>query len=102
MLGAFQPHAPGLFAQLGFDSMHSKLDVGHAKVMRQRAMDAGGELANHFVTFGDLAKCYRIAAVLRRLSIFDDSKRNDVGGVSGIPYLPKGLDNRVIWYLSCH
>ena len=39
VLGAFEPDAPGLLAKLGFNSMHPKLDAGHAEIMRQRLMD---------------------------------------------------------------
>ena len=38
-LRAFEPHAPGLLAKLGLNSMHPQLDAGHAEVVRERMMD---------------------------------------------------------------
>ena len=79
-----------------------KLDLWHAEVVRERVMDIGGELANHLVALGDLPQRDRVAAVRRRLGILDDSKRNNVGGVTGILYVSERLDNRIVRYLSCH
>ena len=102
MLGAFEPDAPGLLAKLGFNSMYSKLDAGHAEVMRQRPMNTRRQLANHLVALGNLPKSDRIAAIRRRLRILNQAKRNNVSGVSGILYVSERLDNRIVWYLSCH
>jgi hypothetical protein len=82
--------------------MHPKLDAGHAKVVRERVMDFPGQLADHLVALGDLPNRDRVAAALRRPGILDDSKRNDIGGVTGILYVSKRLDNRIVWYLPCH
>jgi hypothetical protein len=82
--------------------MHPELDAGHAKVVRERVMDFPGQFADHLVALGDLPNRDRVAAALRRLGILDDSERNDVSGVTGILYVSERLDNRIVWYLSCH
>jgi len=102
VLGAFEPHPAGFFAQLGFDSMHPELDAGHAKVVRERVMDSPGQLADHLVALSNLPNRDRVAAAIRRPRILDDSKRNDIGAVPGILYVSQRLDNRVVFYLSCH
>jgi hypothetical protein len=68
----------------------------------ERMMDFRGELADHLVTLADLPNRDRVTAVLGRLGVLDDSKRNDIGVVTGILYVPKRLDNRIVGYLSCH
>ena len=102
VLGTFEPHAPGLLAELGFDPMHPQLDARHAKVVGQRAMDACRQLADHLIALGNLSQSDRIPAILRRLRILDQPKRDDVSGVPGILYVSKSLDNRVVRNLSCH
>ena len=102
VLGAFEPHAPGLLAKLGLNPMDPQLDAGHAKVVRQRAMDAGSKLANHLVALGNLPKSDRIPAVGRRLRILNQAKRDNVSGVTGILYVSERFDNRIVRYLSCH
>src|SRR5208282_1396755 len=102
VLGALQAHAPGFLAELGFNSMHPKLDAGHAEVMGKRMMDFRGELADYIVALGDLPNRDRVAAVLTRLGILYDSQRNDIGGVTGIVYVSERLDDRIVWYLSRH
>ena len=78
-LRALEAHASGLLAELGLNPMHPQLDPRHAELMRQRVMDAGGQLANHLVALGHLAQRDRVAALFRRLRILDHSERNDIG-----------------------
>jgi hypothetical protein len=59
-------------------------------------MDFRGELAYYFVALAYLPKLDCIAAVGRRLGVLDDSKRNNVSGVTGILYVSERLDNRII------
>jgi hypothetical protein len=59
-------------------------------------MDFRGELAYYFVALAYLPKRDCIAAVGRRLGVLDDSKRNNVSGVTGILYVSERLDNRII------
>ena len=102
MLGALEPHAPGLLAKLGLDSMNPKLDARHPEVVRERMMNFCRKLANHLVALSDLPNRDRVPSILRRLRIFNQAKRNDIGAVTGILYVSKRLDNRITENLSCH
>jgi hypothetical protein len=70
--------------------------------MRQRSVDIRGQLANHLVALGNLPQSDRIPAVGRRLRILNQAECNNVSGITGILYVSKRLDNRVVRNLPCH
>ena len=102
MLYAFEARAPSLLAKFGFHLADAQFDLRDAEVMRERAMNFGGERTNRFLALADLSNRDGIAAGGRGSNLLDDSERNDIGGESRVPYVPQRLMNRLDWNIARH